>query len=120
MHNNFKIIKGIYLKLLIFRPKIISSILFIPILYILGWILAKPILLIDTNNQNISLIGTIITFSIFIISLPKWFELRWGLLNSWELVGVYKLKKNQKGIFYFFKGLLFSISLMLMIMIPIL
>ncbi len=118
MKNNFKIIKEIYLKLLIFKPKILSTILFIPCLYLLGWILAKAIFLIDLNNQNISLIGTIITFSIFLISLPKWFELRWGLVNTWELVGINKIYKRE--IIYFIKGLLFSIALMLIILVPIL
>jgi len=118
MRNNFKKIKKIYLKILIFKPKILSTILFIPFLYLLGWILAKAIFLIDLNNQNISLIGTIITFSIFLISLPKWFELRWGLVNTWELVGINKIHKRE--IIYFIKGLLFSIALMLIILVPIL
>ena len=119
MHIIFKIIKEIYFKLLIFKPKILSTILFIPFLYFLGWILATPIFLIGIDNQNISLIGTIITFSIFVISLPKWFEMRWGLLNTWSLVGVNKISKKEKKSFYFIKGLLFSFTLILLILIPI-
>ena len=71
MNICFKKIENLYLKIFIFKPKIISLILFIPFLYLIGWILAKPISILSPNNQNTSLIGTIITFSIFIISLPK-------------------------------------------------
>ena len=115
----FELIKTLFLKIFIFKPKIISTFLFIPFLYVLGWILAKPIFLIGLDNQNISLIGTIITFSIFVISLPKWFELRWGLLNVWSLVGVKEIYKKQKLSFYYLKGLLSSFTLLVMILIPI-
>ena len=119
MNIIFKIIKNIYLKIFILKPKILSTILFIPCLYILGWILAKPIFLIGLSNQNISLTGTIITFLIFIVSLPKWFELRWGLHNTWSLVGVNKIDNKQNLSFYFIEGLLYSFSLLLLILIPI-
>ena len=82
------------MKIFVFKPYLISTILFIPILYILGWILAKPFLLIGLDNENISLIGTIFTFLIFVISLPKWFKLRWGKINTWLLVGVNKIGVN--------------------------
>ena len=120
MNICFKKIENLYLKIFIFKPKIISTILFIPFLYLIGWILAKPISIFSPNNQNISLIGTIITFSIFIISLPKWFKMRWGLLNTWALVGVKKNDKRQNLSFYFFKGILYSLFLLLIILIPIL
>ncbi len=119
MNKILKRLKNSYLKILNFRPRILSTILFIPFLYILGWILAKPIFLIDLDNQNISLIGTIITFLIFVISLPKWFELRWGLLNTWELVGVKKIDKKQNLSLFFLKGLLFAFFLIILILIPI-
>ena len=119
MNLIFKIIKNIYFKIFILKPKIISTILFMPYLYILGWILAQPIFLIRHNYENISLIGTIITFLLFIISLPKWCELRWGFLDAWALVGIKKIHKNQKASFFFLKGFLYSLALMLVILIPI-
>ena len=63
------------------------------------------------EKENISLIGTIITFLIFVISLPKWFEVRWKLNNVWKLVGIKKTNRNGKSSFYFLKGLLGSILL---------
>ena len=109
MNIFFQRISCIYLKTFILKPKIISTILFIPFLYFLGFVLASPLIFLGIEKENISLIGTIITFLIFVISLPKWFEVRWKLKNVWKLVGIKKTNRNRKPSFYFFKGLLGSI-----------
>ena len=119
MNVFFQRIRFIYLKTFILRPKIISTIIFIPFLYFLGWILAIPLIFVGIEKENISLIGTIITFLIFVISLPKWFEVRWKINNVWELVGIKKKNKKSKQSFYFLKGLLGAILLLSAILIPI-
>ena len=88
MKITFQSLKNIFIKLFFLSPKFISSIIFIPFLYLFGWLLATPIFLFGVNKESISLIGTIFTFLIFVCSLPKWFEIRWGLKNTWELLGV--------------------------------
>ena len=119
MNIFFQLIRYLYLKTFILRPKIISTFIFIPFLYFLGFILASPLIFIGIEKENISLIGTIITFLIFVISLPKWFEVRWKLNNVWKLVGIRKTNRNKKQSFYFLKGLLGAISLLSTIVIPI-
>ena len=119
MNIFFQRIRYIYLKTFILRPKITSTIIFIPFLYFLGWILASPLVFLGIEKEKISLIGTIITFLIFVISLPKWFEVRWKLNNVWKLVGIKKTNINRKPSFYFLKGLLGAISLLSAILIPI-
>ena len=119
MNIFFQLIKNIYLKTFILRPKVISTVIFIPFLYFLGWILASPLIFLGIEKENISLIGTITTFLIFVISLPKWFEVRWKLNNVWKLVGIKKTNRNRKPSFYFLKGLLGAISLLSAILIPI-
>ena len=119
MHHILKPIEIVGKKVLIFRPKILSTIFFIPFLYVLGWILAKPLFFIGIGKENISLIGTIFTFSLFVISIPKWFEIRWGCNNPWEIVGIKKINKKDNRFFYFLKGFLYSIILLLLILIPI-
>ena len=119
MNYIFKRLKIIYIKLFFLSPKFISSLVFIPSLYLFGWILATPTLLFGVNKENLSLIGTIFTFLIFFFSLPKWFEIRWGLKNTWKLLGVNKSKNNRALIFYFLKGFLLSIFLISLILIPI-
>ena len=118
-HNLFKTIKKISKTVFIIRPKILSTILFIPLLYLLGWIMANPLLIIGVGEEHISLIGTIFTFLLFVISMPKWFELRWGFNNPWILLGINKIDKKENRFFYFLKGLLCSIILLSLILIPI-
>ena len=101
------------------KSKIFSTILFIPLLYLLGWLLAKPFLLIGLGKSQVSFIGTVFTFILFIISMPKWFEIRWGLKKTWMLLGINKVEKGGNRFFYFLKGILYSIILLSLIVIPI-
>ena len=119
MPYKFKLMKILSKNFLIFRPRILSTILFIPVLYLFGWILAKPLLFIGIGKENISLIGTIFTFSLFVISLPKWFQIRWGCKNPWVLLGINTINNKGNRFFYFIKGLLYSIILLSLILIPI-
>ena len=75
--------------------------------------------MIGLGKEKLSLIGTIFTFLIFVVSMPRWFELRWGSLNTWTLLGVNKIDKRKKMIFYFLKGFLYSIILLSLILIPL-
>ena len=115
----YESIKNIYLSLFFLSPKLLSTIIFIPFLYICGWILATPIFLLGVDKENLSLVGTIFTFLIFIFSLPKWFKLRWGLNNTWKLLGINKIDKNIKSFIFFLRGFLLSIILISLILIPI-
>ena len=115
----FKSIKNIYLGLFFLSPKLLSTIIFIPFLYICGWILATPIFLLGIDKENLSLIGTIFTFFIYVFSLPTWFKLRWGVKNTWTLLGINKIDKNINLFIFFFRGFLLSIVLISLILIPI-
>ena len=119
MNILYERIKNIYLGLFFLSPKLLSTIIFIPFLYICGWILATPIFLLGVDKENISLIGTIFTFLIFIFSLPKWFKLRWGVINTWKLLGINKIDKNINLFIFFLRGFLLSIILISLILIPI-
>ncbi len=112
-------IKIIYEKFLVIRPQILSIILFLPILYLLGWLLAYPFLLIGVEKEKISLIGTIFTFLLFVLSMNKWFKVRWGINNTWILLGINKIQKKREIYIFFLKGLLESIILLSLILIPI-
>ena len=120
MNIIFKNFKNIYFKIFLIRPKLLSTFIFVPFLYILGWFLAQPFILLGIETEKISLIGTIFTFFIFLISMPNWFKFRWGLRNSWQILGVKKIDINIFLSFYFFlKGFLYSVILMSVILIPI-
>ena len=51
--------------------------------------------------------------------MPKWFEIRWGSYKAWILLGINKIDKKENRFFYFLKGLLYSIVLLTLILIPI-
>ncbi len=112
-------IKKIYIKLFFLSPKLLSTLIFIPFLYIFGWVLATPILLLGVEKESLSLIGTLFTFLIFVFSLPKWFYLRWGLNNAWKLLGINNSESNEKLFLYFLRGFLLSIILLSLILVPI-
>ena len=112
-------IKKIYIKLFFLSPKLLTTILFIPFLYILGWVLATPLLLLSVGKESLSLIGTIFTFLIFIFSIPKWFYIRWGYKNAWTLLGINNVERNRKLILYFLRGFLLSTILISLILVPI-
>ena len=119
MNRFFERIKNIYLGLFLLSPKLLSTIIFIPFLYICGWILATPIFLLGVDKENLSLIGTIFTFLIYIFSLPRWFKLRWKTNNTWKLLGIIKTDKNINLFIFFLKGFLLSIIMISLILIPI-
>ena len=119
MTSFFKSIKIIYENIFLIRPKLLSTILFIPLLYLIGWFLIQPIFWIGLGKEKLSLIGTVFTFLIFVFSMPRWFELRWGLCNTWILLGINKIGERRNMIFYFFKGFLFSVILLSLILIPL-
>ena len=119
MNSFYKKLKNLYIKLFILRSKLLSTIIFIPFLYIVGWVLSTPIIFFGVDKGRISFIGTIFTFLIFFFSLPKWFEIRWGLKNTWKLIGIKKIDKNRNIIFYFLRGFLLSTILISLILISI-
>ena len=118
MNIIFKRLKNLYIKLFFLSPKFVSSIIFIPFLYLFGWLLATPILLFGVNVDSLSLIGTIFTFLIFFLSLPKWFEIRWGLKNTWKLLGINKIDIKRNLVLDFLRG--FSLSTILISLILVL
>ena len=119
MNIFFERIKNIYFGMFLLSPKLLSTIIFIPFLYICGWILATPIFLLGIDKENLSLIGTIFTFLIYLFSLPRWFKLRWGVKNTWTLLGINKIDKIINLFIFFFRGFLLSIVLISLILIPI-
>ena len=101
------------------RPRFISTIFFIAILYGIGWALSQPLLLLNFEKENLSLIGTIFTFLLFLFFLPYWFYIKWEISSTWVLLGITK-NKLLKNFIHFSQGILFSLVLITLILIPIL
>jgi len=88
MKNLMILIKSFFL----IRPRFLSTIFFIPILYGIGWALSQPLLLFNFEEENLSLIGTIITFFLLIFLLPYWFYIKQNKSSAWVLLGITKDK----------------------------
>jgi len=115
MKNLMILIKSFFL----LRPRFLSTIFFIPILYGIGWALSQPLLLFNFEEENLSLIGTIITFFLFIFLLPYWFYIKRNKSSAWVLLGITK-DKFLKNFVNFSKGILFALILIILILIPLL
>ena len=88
MKNLMILIRSFFL----LRPRFLSTIFFIPILYGIGWALSQPLLLFNFEKENLSLIGTIITFLLFIFLLPYWFYIKRNKSSAWIILGITKDK----------------------------
>jgi len=83
-------------------------------LYPSGWVISRVFYLFnkDISSNSLSILGTIITFFLFLIVLPSWGKIRWKTNNLWVSIGLdfnnkYRLIKT------FFSGFLFSFFLLL-------
>ena len=101
------------------RPRFLSTIFFIPILYGMGWALSQPLLLFNFEKEDLSLIGTVITFLLFIFLLPYWFYIRQNISSTWLLLGITK-HKFLKNFVNFSRGILFALVLIILILVPLL
>ena len=59
-------------------------------LYLAGWIISQFFYLLDRDisMDTLSIIGTIITFILFLIILPSWGRIRWKTNHLWLSIGL--------------------------------
>ncbi len=83
-------------------------------LYPAGWFISHLFYLInqDISANDLSIIGTIITFSLFLILLPSWGKIRWKTNHLWLSIGL-DFKNKFRAIKIFFSGFIFSFLLLL-------
>ena len=83
-------------------------------LYPAGWFISHFFYLINRNisANDLSIIGSIITFSLFLILLPSWGEIRWKTKHLWVSIGL-DYKNKFRAIQIFFRGFIFSFFLLL-------
>ena len=70
----------------------------------------------DISSNNLSIIGTIITFILFLIVLPVWARIRWRNNYLWASLGLdfkYKLEAFKQ----FYSGFIFSVFLIIILFV---
>ncbi len=90
-----------------------TSTLFV-FLYPAGWCLSHFFYLFnkDISTNSLSVIGTIITFFMFLLLLPGWGRNRWKTNHVWLSIGL-TLKNKLRSLRIFFSGFIFSFFLLL-------
>jgi len=81
-------------------------------LYPAGWLISHISYLFkrDISSTDLSIIGTIITFILFLSVLPSWSVIRWKTNNLWVSIGL-DFENKFKAFKNFFSGFIFSVFL---------
>tara|TARA_Y100001968_G_scaffold145035_1_gene132469 strand:- start:29 stop:871 length:843 start_codon:yes stop_codon:yes gene_type:complete len=82
-------------------------------LYPAGWLISQFFYLFnrEISSNSLSILGTIITFILFISVLPSWGRIRWKNNHIWLSIGL-DFKNKIKVLKIFFSGFIFSVFLL--------
>ena len=75
-------------RFLLLQPAWLPTVLFIPLLYALGWIAAVPLTLLGLPAHQVSLTGTVLSFALFLLVMPRWVAVRWAAKQPWAALGI--------------------------------
>ena len=75
-------------RFLLLQPAWLPTVLFIPLLYAFGWIAAVPLTLIGLPADQVSLTGTVLSFVLFLLVMPRWAAMRWSERRPWTRLGL--------------------------------
>ena len=78
-------------RLIRMQPSWLPTLLLVPLLYLCGWVLALPLVVIGLPAQQHSLVGTLISVLLLLILLPQWCRLRWNSSSCWRSLGILSL-----------------------------
>ena len=76
-------------RFLLLQPAWLPTVLFIPLLYALGWLAAVPLTLVGLPAHQVSLTGTLLSFVLFLLVMPRWAALRWSEPQPWAALGIW-------------------------------
>ena len=90
-----------------------------PSLYILGWLIVQPlsVLINLINPDDISLLGTLVTFLVFLLILPSWIRYRLNNIKPWIYIGLDNY--FNRNILFFLRGLLIAFALISIVLVPL-
>ena len=104
-------------RLLLLQPVWLPTVLFIPLLYALGWLAAVPLTLLGLPTDQLSLTGTVLSFVMFLLVMPRWAALRWSKSQPWAALGIYGANPQEQPApaAALLKGLLIAAGLLMVI-----
>ena len=83
-------------RFLLLQPVWLPTVLFIPLLYALGWLSAVPMTLLGLPAERVSLTGTVLSFVLFLRVMPRWATLRWSEAQPWRRLGLIARKPKAR------------------------
>ena len=83
-------------RVLLLQPGWLPTVLFIPLLYALGWLAAVPLTLLGLPTDQLSLTGTVLSFVLFLLVMPRWAALRWSEGQPWRRLGLIARKPRAR------------------------
>ncbi|MGA0291765.1 MAG: CPBP family intramembrane glutamic endopeptidase, partial [Synechococcus sp.] len=102
-------------RFLLLQPVWLPTVLFIPLLYALGWLAAVPLTLLGLPTDQLSLTGTVLSFVLFLLVMPRWAALRWSESQAWAALGIRGAKPQERPAAALLKGLLIAAGLLMVI-----
>ena len=104
-------------RFLLLQPAWLPTVLFIPLLYALGWLAAVPLTLLGLPMDQLSLTGTVLSFVLFLLVMPRWAALRWSEPRPWAALGISGAKPQEQPApaAALLKGLLIAAGLLMVI-----
>ena len=104
-------------RFLLLQPAWLPTVLFIPLLYALGWLAAVPLTLLGLPTDQLSLTGTVLSFVLFLLVMPRWAALRWSEPQPWAALGIRGAKPQEQPApaAALLKGLLIAAGLLMVI-----
>ena len=104
-------------RFLLLQPAWLPTVLFIPLLYAMGWLAAVPLTLLGLPTDQLSLTGTVLSFVLFLLVMPRWAALRWSEPRPWKALGIRGAKPQEQPApaAALLKGLLIAAGLLMVI-----
>ena len=95
----------------------VPTVVLIPVLYGLGWLVMQPIsqLLPGLPIASRDLLGTAISLVLFLMVLPSWVRVRWTTRHPWRQLGLNRASGSAKRRQALIQGLGWAASLLLLI-----
>ena len=83
-------------RFLLLQPVWLPTVLFIPLLYAVGWLAAVPLTLLGLPAERVSLTGTVLSIALFLLVMPRWATLRWSEAQPWRRLGLIARKPKAR------------------------
>ena len=104
-------------RFLLLQPAWLPTVLFIPLLYALGWLAALPLTLLGLPTDQLSLTGTVLSFVLFLALMHRWVAVRWSAEKPWAALGICRSNPQEQPApaAALLKGLLIAVGLLTVI-----